>query len=593
MTLRRRLLTLGVPLVVLPLAASLVIFSMKMADTEQGARFQVLQAELALVEQHVRGAWTVLARVGFDESEFYQKAVSQAVDTSLKAIAAPSETALIVDHTGTVLLGPDDWRGRKIGVADPWHVVLEESSGQSVLASSRLTGDRPYLVAFRRFVPWNWAMVTITEQSLIWSNVVQGLLLAVAGSLGFLALAVAGFWLLARGATRPVVELQALAGRMGLGRFDLRAKLTGPDEVVALAGEWNAMAARVEQLTAGLEQRVDERTRDLGAALERTKAMQDQLILAEKMASLGQLVAGIAHELNSPLGAIESAQQSLDELLGGRWPVVMETLAQLPRATRDLLWEWLARAAASSPPTDSLTRRRLRKELAQRFTEAGVAEPVETADRFVDVGLVQWETGDLVHLAGEAGRPLVATLGELAQARLASTLVGLAVVKAERVIGALRIYSRHDPVREASPVPVADSFATVLTLLHNRLRGKVEVVSNLTPGLKVRIHAERLDQLLTNLIGNAAAAMDGHGKLTLEAFADGSTAVIRVIDTGPGIPEALQPRVFTPFFTTKKAGEGSGLGLSICQTIVQEAGGTLTFQSGPGHTVFEARVPCL
>jgi len=592
-TLRRRLLTLGVPLVVLPLAASLVIFSLKMADTEQGARFQVLQAQLALVEQHVQGAWTVLSRVGFEENEFYQKAVSQSVDTSLKAVAAPSETALIIDHAGTVLLGPDDWRGRKIGVADPWHVVLEETSGQRVLSSSRLTADRPYLVAFRRFVPWNWAMVTITSEGLIWANVVQSLLLAILGSLAFLALAVAGFWALARGASRPVVELQVLAARMGRGRFDLRAQLTGPDEVVALAGEWNAMAARVEQLTAGLEQRVEERTRDLGAALERTKAMQDQLILAEKMASLGQLVAGIAHELNTPLGAIESAQHSLDELLSARWPAVMETLAQLPRATRDKLWEWLARAAESSPATDSLTRRRLRKELAQRFAEAGVDEAAETADRFVDVGLVQWEADDLVHLAGEAGRPLTALLGELAQARLASSLVGMAVVKAERVIGALRIYSRHDPAGEASPVPVADSVATVLTLLHNRLKGRIEVVSNLAPGLKARIHAERLDQLLTNLIGNAAAAMDGQGKLTLEAFAEGATAVIRVTDTGPGIPEHLQGRVFTPFFTTKKPGEGSGLGLSICQTIVQEAGGTLAFESSPGHTVFEARVPCL
>jgi len=591
-TLRRRLMTFGVPLVVLPLAASLVIFSVKMAETEEGARFQVLEAELALVKQHVEAAWTVLSRVGFEQSEFYQKAVSQAVETNLKAVASPGETALIVDHTGTVLLGPDDWRGRRIGVSDPWHVVLEDSAGEHVLASRHLTEDKPYLVAFRRFVPWNWAMVTITQQSLIWSNVGQGLALAVVGSLGFLALAVVGFWFLARGATRPVVELQALAGRMGRGRFDLRAEVTGPDEVVALAREWNAMAARVEQLTAGLEQRVEERTRDLAAALDHTKAMQDQLILSEKMASLGQLVAGIAHELNTPLGAIESAHRNLDELLGAGWPVQMEALARLPQETRGRLWGWLDRAKGSRAVTDSLTRRRLRKELGHRFAEAGIMEPEETADRFVDVGLLDWEVSDLVLLSGKTGRPLVAILGELAQARLASSLVGLAVTKAERVIGALRIYSRHDPVREASLVSVAESFSTVLTLLQNRLKGGVEVVSEVSPDLRVRVDADRLDQLLTNLIGNALAAMDNRGRLTLEANLEGA-AVIRVIDTGPGIPENLQGRIFTPFFTTKKAGEGSGLGLSICQTIVQEAGGTLTFRSKPGHTVFEVRLPCL
>lgn len=591
MTLRSRLLTMGIPLVVLPLVASLVIFSFRMADAGQAARFQVLDAELSLVENQVVAAWTVLSRVGFEESEFYQKTVSQAVEANLKALAAPGEDSLIIDHAGVVLLGPGDWKGRKIGEADPWHVVLEAASGERVLSSPSL-GNRTYLVTFRRFIPWNWAMVTMTDQSLVWGSVLQGLVWAALGSMVFLLVAVAGFWLLARQATRPLVELQSLAGLMGLGHFNLRARVTGPDETVTLATEWNAMAERVEELTQGLEQRVAERTRDLAEALDRTRAMQSQLVLSEKMATLGQLVSGIAHELNTPLGAIGSAQRTIEELLGSRWPVLMEYLALLSADRRQRLWAWLDRAALTTPATDTKTRRQLRKALALRLEAAAVDDPLGTADRLVEIGLVEWEPGELEALGGPEGKLLSAALGDLAQARLSSTLVGLAVTKAERVIGALRIYSRQDPGRGTGPVLVAESFDTVLMLFQNRLKSGIEVSSSLPEGLTIRADADRLNQLWTNLISNALASMGSQGHLELEAAVVGNHVAVRVIDSGPGIPAELHGRIFTPFFTTKKAGEGSGLGLSICQTIVQEAGGSLGFTSVPGRTVFEARFPC-
>lgn len=592
MTLRRRLISLGIPLVVLPLAASLVIFSLKMADSDQKSQFQVLRAELAVVEQRVSSAWGVLSRVGFANSDFYRTAVAQSVETSLPLLTGPGETALVFNSAGTVLLGPASWKGKTLGTGDPWLVLLKSWTGESVLSSDALTQGRPYLVTYKRFAPWGWTVVIVTPQERVWQAVFQGVILAVLGSLVFLALAVVGFWFLAREATRPLVELQSLAAQMGQGHSDLRAGLSGPDEVVMLAREWNAMADRVHTLTSGLEQRVDERTRDLAGALVRAQSMQDQLILSEKMASLGQLVAGIAHELNTPLGAIGSAQSSLDEVLGSRWPERVEVLAAMPADRRRRLWTWLDHAAANPAAADSTARRRLRKQLTPRLAQHGVLDPEEAADRLVEVGLTEWSDEDLAVLAGAEGRPLVGALADLAEARLASALVRLAVSKAERVIGALRIYSRHDPARESTLVPVAEGFQTVLTLFQARLKTGIEVVARFAPGVAVRGDADRFDQLWTNLISNALASMGPRGRLGLDAFQEGDEVVVRVSDTGPGIPLALQPRVFTPFFTTKKAGEGSGLGLSICQTIVREAGGTLTFRSVPGDTVFEARFPC-
>lgn len=591
MTLRSRLMVIGMPLVVLPLAASLVLFSAKMAEMDQVSRYRILQGQLSLVQQHVEAAWGVLSKVGFEDNEFYQKTVSRTIESHLAALSGPGEAALVIDRTGTVLLGPPEWKGRPIGQGDSLAVLFERSEGQT-LVSVPFGANTSYLVCFRRFTPWNWVMVTVADQSLVWDKVVQGLYLSAGTSLFFLLLAAAGFWFFARQASRPLVELQTLARQMGGGRVDLRAEGGDLDETISLALEWNAMVDRVQELTSDLELRVANRTRDLAGALEQTRTMQSQLILSEKMASLGQLVAGIAHELNTPLGAIASAQRTLDEVLVARWTPLLETLASLSVVQRGHVGVWLERSGTSPTLADTVTRRRVRKELTRRLLAAGVVDPAETADRFVEVGLVDWTEAELGLLAGSEGQRLVNLLADLALVRISSRLISVATGKADRVIGALRIYSRHDPSREATVVSLAESLDTVLPLFQNRLKSGIEVVRDLPADLTVLADGDRLGQLWTNLISNALAAMESQGRLELTAQARDGWVVVWVSDTGSGIPAELQGRIFTPFFTTKKAGEGSGLGLSICQTIVQEAGGTITFHSVPGHTVFEVRFPC-
>lgn len=570
--------------------ASLVIFSTKMAEVDQTGRIRLLEARLDLVVQQVTASWSVSNRVGFQESDFYQEAVVRA----LEADQNPREddtSLLVVDRQGAVLLGPRPWKGHRIASSDPWHTVLEHD-GQDVLPGPAFLEPHRYLTVHKIFAPWGWGVATLSDQQAVWMTVGLSLALSTLGALAFLALSVAGFWVFARQATRPLVELKELAGRMGQGRFDLRARVAGPEETSTLAGEWNKMAQRVEELTAGLEKKVSERTQDLTQALERTKTMQDQLILSEKMASLGQLVAGIAHELNTPLAAIGSARSTLDDLFGPAWPVRIEALTALSPAKRVLLWRWVAKAATSSLTDDSARTRRVRKALASRLEAAGVLDPEGTADRLVEVGLVDWSPEDLASLAGEEGRILVEALTDLVLIQITVKLVGMAMSKAERVIGSLKIYSRHDSAREASLVPVLDSIDSVLPLFQNQIRHGIELVKNLPLEVSVLADPDRLGQLWANLIGNALGAMGRQGRLELCAGVENQRVVVKVIDSGPGIASENQPKIFTPFFTTKKPGEGSGLGLSICQTIVQEAGGLLTFSSVPGRTVFQASFPC-
>ncbi len=589
MTLRSLLLAVGVPLVVLPLSASFLIFSNKMAEADEAARKRVLDARLDLVMQQVNSAWGVSARVGFAQSEFYKTTV-------IRSLAPPIASQeggdlVILDEHGLVVVGPDLWKGRTVGALNPWHPVLERD-GDDVLAGPFLESSTRYLTSHRRFLPWDWTVVTYLDQAIVWKTVSRSLTLSILAGLGFLVLAVAAMWYLTRRATRPLVELQKMAIRMGQGDFDQRVKVSGPEEVATLGMEWNSMADRVQDLTRDLERRVFDRTRDLAEALDRTKTMQNQLILAEKMASLGQLVAGIAHELNTPLAAIGSAKSTLEDLFGSHWEDRIEALVGLPEDRRLKLWSWVRQASVNTPDLDSVRSRRVRKDLSAKLYEAGVLNPEGTADRLAEVGLIEWSADDLAYLSGSEGQTVVDALADLVLVRIMIKLVGSALYKAERVIGSLRIYSRHDPSRETSLVPVAQSVDLILPLFQNRLKSGIEVIRAIPPDLVVTADPDRLGQLWTNLIGNALGAMGSPGQLELRGEVQGNQVVVQVVDSGPGIAAEHQPKIFTPFFTTKKPGEGSGLGLSICQTIVQEAGGTLTFQSRPGRTVFEARFPC-
>lgn len=583
MRFRFRLLLVGLPLVVVPLATSLIFFGSALAETDQESRVRVLDAQLDLVENQVVTAWKVLARSGFADSLFYQRTVSR----SFKA-----DGVVIADSRGVILVGPPGWRDLTIAYGDPWHRLMDDAQGgRAVLASPKLTAGRPYLLSFRRFPAWDWVLVTYADQSLVWERVMARIQVPLGIGVVFLLCAAVGFWVFARRASQPLVELQFLASRLGEGRFDLRAELKGSAEVVTLAREWNAMAGRLQDLTVGLEQRVAERTRDLETALEQARLMQNQLVQSEKMASLGQLVSGIAHELNTPLGAITSAHGALVELLRPLTGRHLRLMASLPAAVQERFEAWLDLAAAARAPTDSVRRRQIRRALAATLDQAGVLDAEGSADRLVDVGLTEWSAADLALVAGPDGQPLLRALLDLSLVHASLAVLGTAARKTDRVIRALRIYSHHDSVLQPGPVDLEESLDTVLTLFQGRLHGGVEVVRDLPAGLKVLADPERLSQVWTNLISNALAAMGTRGRLEITARPDGTFAVVEVADNGPGIEPEVQDRIFTPFFTTKKVGEGSGLGLSICQTLVQEAGGTLTFTSRPGRTVFATRLP--
>lgn len=331
--------------------------------------------------------------------------------------------------------------------------------------------------------------------------------------------------------------------------------------------------------------------------LEQIGQMQDQLILQEKMASLGKLSAGMAHELNNPASA---AQRGASQ--------AFTVFAKLQEAQLQL-----GRLGLDDPKLDRL--HDLDRLAEQRAHDGVSLDAVTRSDREVDVE--DWLDVHRVPSAGELA-PALVSLGytrdgldglaaafndeELAVAVewlglkfLIFSLLSEVAVGTTRIVElvkALKTYTYMD----RAPVQNADvrlGLDDTLIVLHNKLKRGVTVVREYADDLPtIQAYASELNQVWTNLIDNAIDAMRGHGTLTIRARRAGDMVEVDVEDDGPGIPPENVSKLFDPFFTTKPPGEGTGLGLPISRNIVvKRHHGEVMVESAPGRTLFAVRLP--
>jgi two-component system NtrC family sensor kinase len=303
---------------------------------------------------------------------------------------------------------------------------------------------------------------------------------------------------------------EALAVRI---RALVRRKLVR-DENRRIDREWrdqqtSLQRAREETIAAearaSMAEALSRANADLEGANRQLKDAQTKLVQAAKMASLGELVAGIAHEINNPLAFILAHQGTIERLLD-----------ELDRET--------------------------------------------------------------------PGRPAL----EKARQRFASTRLGLKRI--EEIIANLRRFSRLDEV-EFMTTDVAEGLESVLTLLGHKLSG-VEIVRRYEGAPELYCSSALFNQVFMNIVGNAADAMNGEGRIVVSTSSDEERYTIEVADTGPGVPEDLRERVFEPFFTTKPVGAGTGLGLAIAFNVTQAHGGSLSIgEAEGGGACFTIQIP--
>ncbi len=280
-----------------------------------------------------------------------------------------------------------------------------------------------------------------------------------------------------------------------------------------------------------LEAQVEERTHDLSGALKELRASQTQLIQSEKMASLGQMIAGVAHEINTPLGYARSntsiVRSSLKDMLD---IVIAQNKALTLMATEHASDDEIAQALSEA------------EALSSAISPVDIANDLDTLLQDADHGLLQ--ITDLV--------------------------------------ASLKNFSRVDRSR-SDLFNLNDGLNSALKIGHNLLKHRVEVVRNFGELPEIECSPSQLNQVFLNLITNGAQAIEGEGKIFIHTEPAESGVSVRIRDTGCGMSPEVRERIFEPFFTTKPVGKGTGLGLSIVYRIIEDHGGRIEVQSAPGQ----------
>lgn len=401
-----------------------------------------------------------------------------------------------------------------------------------------LEEDLPHrrLVAVVYHPGWGWVIgASASEQdflkglAIIRWNVIQT-------CLGFIILGTLVALFLAAHISRPIRHLEMIAVK-----GDLNAPMD--PRILASDDEIGSLGLAFEGMMKTLREKIDELERSRKELVSKNEALQqaqEQLIQSEKLAAIGQLAAGVAHEINNPLAYVMSNMQTLEEYVQAYEEVIED------------LKDFIGRQASWATSDDA------------------------RADLAVCTGRLNTEKFQQMRA------DVVSMLAELQG--------GLSRVK--RIVMDLRTFARTE-YEGMAEVKVEEILEQAINIVWGQVKYNAELVRDYHATPPVKCQSQRIGQVFMNILVNAAQAIkNGRGRIIVRTHAKGPMVCVDIIDDGEGIPKEHMSRIFEPFFSTKPVGSGTGLGLSISYEIVKKHGGDIRVQSDPGKkTTFTVMLP--
>ncbi|MEX0966896.1 MAG: ATP-binding protein [Bacteroidia bacterium] len=322
-----------------------------------------------------------------------------------------------------------------------------------------------------------------------------------------------------------------------------------------------------------------------------------QAMQNEKLAALGKISAGLAHELNNPASAILRTSEELKKHVKSvpakfkniiSVQLTPEQIGEVNRLYSEKLHAYGTEKLTMMERTDR------EDELLEWFEDNNINEVDDLSVVYAASGFTTDDLEDISKTVGpEYRQPVLEWLHNLLVTQKLVQEIHDASSRISALVNSVKEYSHMDQSQDRQDLNIRTGIETTLTMLNHKLRKKnIKVQVDIDPALpEICGYVSELNQVWTNLIDNAADAMNEGGALSIRADVKDGKATISFADNGVGIPENLQEQIFDPFFTTKKMGEGTGLGLDIVRKIIQHHEGEIEVHSKPGNTEFRIMLP--